>query len=291
MTSGQASNASTSPFATVWSPRRLSFSRSDGTPKYIAIARAIASAITEGELSSGSALPSQKDLADSFGVTVMTVRQAVQLLAEQGLVSAAQGKGTYITQQPYRLPLGPLSSFSAQIAASGRTLRTEILGYAAVDVSPLEQTRMGLSSARAFELVRLRYVDGRPLVLQTSLLTHDISEAVAVESLATRSLYDVLHTDLGVRVERATETVQAISLDAESAGPLKRSVGDAALLSARLTYSEAGAAVLDDRALMAGDSVVISTERRAHEQGVNLILSSDAMNPSEPYSPLSRINH
>lgn len=256
-----------------WSPRRLSFSRSDGTPKYVAISRAIASAVTEGTLREGEVLPSQKELAESFGVTVMTVRQAVQTLVEQGMLSTSQGKGTFVTRPPYRLGMGPLSSFAAQIAASGRTLRTEVLGYGPVVVSPLEQQRMGLSTPEAFELVRLRVVDGDPVILQTSLLTHDISARVDVATLVHRSLYEVLGEALGVVVDRATETLQAVRLDRESARVLDRKEGEPALLSARLTVDSVGTPVVDDRALTAGDRVVVSTERRADEAGLSLVLA------------------
>lgn len=271
-----------------WSPQRISFSRDDGLPKYISIARALASAITEQELPAGESIPSQKDLAESFGVTIMTVRQAILMLTEQGLLTSEQGKGTYVRNQPYRLPLGPLASFAAQIEASGRTLRTEILGYAAIAVSPLEQRRMGLARPEAFELVRLRLVDGEPLVLQTSLLPRDIAEGIDLSLLETRSLYDLLRIDLGIRIGRATETVQAINLDPESAALLHRAEGEAALLSARLTYSAEGSAIVDDRALTAGDSVVVSAERRADETGLELVLSSDAQAIADDSVPFMR---
>lgn len=272
-----------------WSPRRLSFSRSDGTPKYVAISRAIASAVSEGTLRDGEVLPSQKELADSFGVTVMTVRQAIQTLVEQGLLSTSQGKGTFVSRPPYRLGMGPLSSFAAQISASGRTLRTEVLGYGPVVVSPLEQRRMVRRTPEAFELIRLRIVDGEPVILQTSLLTEDIAEHVDVSTLAHRSLYEVLHEELGVVVDRATETLHAVRLDGESARLLGRKAGEPALLSARLTVDATGVPVLDDRALTAGDRVVVSTERRPDEAGLSLVLSNgpDEL-PPPPGSPRRR---
>lgn len=276
--------------STPWSPQRISFNRVDGTPKYVAISRAISSAITERELSSGELLPSQKELADSFGVTVMTVRQAIQQLTEQGILTTEQGKGTYVARQPYRLPLGPLSSFAAQIEASGRTLRTEVLGYAAIEVSPIEQRRMRLATPDAFELVRVRYVDGIPLVIQTSLLPVEIAQRIDVADLETRSLYELLHADLGIRIDRATETVQATNLDAETAALLQRTPGDAALLSARLTFSSVGTAIVDDRALTAGDSVVISADRRADEPGISLMMSSDAPTIADNSVPFLRAN-
>jgi GntR family transcriptional regulator len=269
-----------------WSPQAISFHRSDGTPKYIAIGRAIASAITEGELPEGALLPSQRDLADSFGVTIMTVRQAIQVLTEQGIVVPTQGRGTYVTRQPYRLPLGPLASFAAQIEASGRKLHTEVLGFGPIDVSPIEQRRMGLPTAEAFEVVRLRIVDGRPAVLQTSLLPREAGLRLDAAELTTRSLYDVLQKDLGRTIARATETVQATLLDAETARILGRREGEAALVSARLTFDAHGVAVLDDRALTAGDTVVVSTERRAEDIGITLMLSDDAELPEGRPMPL-----
>lgn len=271
-----------------WTPQRISFSRNDGLPKYIAIARALALAITEQELRAGETLPSQKELAESFGVTVMTVRQAIQTLTDQQLLSTEQGKGTYVRSQPYRLPMGPLASFAAQIEASGRTLRTEVLGYSDIEISPIEQRRMSLPSTRAFELVRLRYVDGQPLVLQTSLLPPGVAEQIDVNELDKRSLYEMLHTDLGIRIGRATETVQATNLDGESAGLLRRHEGDAALLSARLTFSTDGMAVVDDRALTAGDSVVVSAERHPDESGLELMLSSDSPTLADDSVPFVR---
>ncbi|GAB2817655.1 hypothetical protein GCM10027022_04550 [Alpinimonas psychrophila] len=271
-----------------WSPQRISFNRNDGTPKYVAISRAIASAIVEHELTSGESLPSQKELAESFGVTVMTVRQAIQVLIEQGLLSAEQGKGTYVSGRPYRLPLGPLSSFAAQIEASGRTLRTEVLGYAAIEVSPIEQARMGLRTPEAFELVRLRFVDREPLVLQTSLLPREIGIGLDIAALKTRSLYDLLYSDAGIRIERATETIQATNLDAESADLLRKKAGDAALLSSRLTFSIEGHTVVDDRALTAGNSVVVSADRRADEPGLPLRPSRDVASVPDVSVPFVR---
>jgi GntR family transcriptional regulator len=273
---------------TPWSPQRISFNRNDGTPKYVAISRAIASAIVEHELTSGESLPSQKELAESFGVTVMTVRQAIQVLIEQGLLSVEQGKGTFVSGRPYRLPLGPLSSFAAQIEASGRTLRTEVLGYAVIEVSPIEQVRMGLITPEAFELVRLRIVDGEPLVLQTSLLPREIGMGLDIAALKSRSLYDLLYSDAGIRIERATETIQATNLDAESARLLRMTAGDAALLSARLTFSIEGMTVVDDRALTAGSSVVVSADRRADEPGLPLTPSSDVASVADVSVPFVR---
>lgn len=110
--------------------------------------------------------------------------------------------------------------------------------------------------------------------LQTSLLPPAIAAELDVSLLRTRSLYGILWHDLGIRIDRATETVRATSLDAESATLLGRTEGEPALLSARLTHSADGRAVVDDRALTAGDSVVVVAERRASEPGLEFKLAA-----------------
>ncbi|PRI11177.1 GntR family transcriptional regulator [Leucobacter massiliensis] len=271
-----------------WTPQRISFSRNDGLPKYVAIARAITLAITDGELTAGQTLPSQKELAESFGVTVMTVRQAIQLLTEQELLTTEQGKGTYVRGAQFRLPLGRLASLAAEVEASGRTLSTEVLGFAPIEISPIEQQRMGLDAPEAVELIRLRFVDGVPFILQTSLLPPALAAALDPAALAERSLYEMLETTHGIRVERASETVQATSLDAESARLLGRRAGEPALLSSRLTFSADGVPVTDDRALTAGDAVVVSAERHANHGGMSLQLSSDAEALADSSLPFMR---
>lgn len=110
--------------------------------------------------------------------------------------------------------------------------------------------------------------------LQTSLLPPAIAAELDASLLRTRSLYGILWHDLGIRIDRATETVRATSLDAESATLLGRTEGEPALLSARLTHSADGRAVVDDRALTAGDSVVVVAERRASEPGLEFKLAA-----------------
>lgn len=276
--------------SSAWSPKRLSFNRNDGLPKYIAIARAIAAAVRDEELIPGQVLPAQRELAESFGVTVMTVRQAITVLTEQGLLTSEQGRGTYVLAQPFRLPMGRLASLADQVAASGRTLRTDVLGFGLIEVSPLEQQRMGLGVPEAYELVRLRLVDGEPFILQTSLLPREIGTALDADALQERSLYELIAEGLGIRVARANETVQATALDHESASLLRRRVGEPALLSSRLTFSEQEVAVVDDRALTAGDSVVVSAERQAPDSVLSLLLSDDAPDLADSSLPFMRGN-
>ncbi|MFY8143978.1 MAG: FadR/GntR family transcriptional regulator [Caulobacter sp.] len=66
---------------------------------YQQVARSIAASIAEGRYAPGDRLPSERGLADSFGVSRPTIRDAMIALEFQGLVEARQGSGVYVTAQ------------------------------------------------------------------------------------------------------------------------------------------------------------------------------------------------
>ncbi len=96
-------------------------------PKYQAIYSVLRQQILDGDYAAGSKLPPQQELADSFGVTLMTLRQAIAALESDGLVWAARGKGTFVSDRPVDISLGNLSSFAEQMRAAGVPLETEVL--------------------------------------------------------------------------------------------------------------------------------------------------------------------
>src|SRR5699024_2817918 len=118
-----------------------------------------------------------------------------------------EGDRTLVRTQPHRLALGSLASFDDQVRAAGRELTTTVLGHGPVTISPIEQRRMGLPTPEAHELVRLRVVDGEPLILQSTLLPPDLADRLDLAELGHQSLYDML-TSLGAPVVRATETIR-----------------------------------------------------------------------------------
>ncbi|MCC8249365.1 UTRA domain-containing protein [Saccharothrix luteola] len=102
-----------------------------------------------------------------------------------------------------------------------------------------------------------------PLLLQTSYLPAGL---IDVETLRHQSLYRLLE-EAGRPVRQASETIQAVALTAEQARVLRREPGSPALSSSRLSRGEDGTPLVDDRALLVGDTV-ITAERAV--TGTNL---------------------
>lgn len=253
----------------------------DLTPKYLRICRLMTEAIETGRLRPGDALPSQKEMAEHYGVTLMTLRQAMRVLAENGHLRIEHGRGTFIADRPYRLPLDGLGSFARQIGTD-HTLRTELLAAQDMPAPHGVPARMGLKDTTVFCITRLRFVDDVPLVYSMSLLDPALGRRLDLDGLQNGSLYEALAEQLGVVVDRAVETFRASLIDEPEATWLHRAVGSPALVSSRLTYARDGTALVDDRAIMPGDGVVISTERRTDDPALQLRLRLD-------HEPLTRV--
>ena len=251
----------------------------DRQPKYLRIHADLRDRITSGQWPAGTSLPAQRDLAAEFGVSIMTLRQALQLLADDGLIAARHGSGTYVAAR-YEYDLGHLRSFAADLAAQGAEIRTRLL--AAEIITPADEVSARLGDpGQVLRLRRLRLAGARPLILQTSYLPLPLADGLDPADLAQRGLYTVLARH-GLAVTRASETITPCVLGAPEAGNLDRPAGSPALLSHRISFTAAGLAVVDDHALLPGDSVAITANRSADRLDVHYSLHPRAPRPPSP---------
>lgn len=243
----------------------------DRQPKYLRIHAELRDRITSGQWPAGTSLPAQRDLAGEFGVSIMTLRQALQLLADDGLIAARHGSGTYVAAR-YEYDLGHLRSFAADLAAQGAEISTRLL--AAGTVIPPEEVGARLGGpAQVLRLRRLRLAAGRPLIVQTSYLPLPLTSALDPALLSDRGLYGLL-AEHGLAVARATETIAPALLAQPDATDLARPPGTPALLSHRLSYTAASVPVVDDHATLPGDTVAITANRSPDHLDVHYSLST-----------------
>jgi GntR family transcriptional regulator len=232
------------------------------TPQYLRIYRDLNKKIATGELAAGARLPTQRELARRFGVTVMTVRHALQLLAQEELLVMRQGLGTYVAPPRIRYAMGNLRSLAQEVAGQGLDLKTRVLKRGLVEPHPHVADLLRTDPGEAvYGIERLRFVGARPIVYQSSQLRAWLGEALADADLSDVSLYDYLHEELHIEIGHAQEWIRAVPLSAGEAVLLEEEAGAATLMSERLTFSGAGEPILFDRAYLPGDRVSIATER------------------------------
>ena len=232
------------------------------TPHYLRIYRDLKTQIADGVLAPNERLPPQRELAARHGVTVMTVRQALQLLEQEEAVVVRHGLGTFVAPQRIHYAMGNLRSFAQEVTHQGLELKTRVLRRELSEPHPHVADLLRLEAGEpVLSIERLRFVGPEPVVYQHSQLQPWLAEAVERVDLTDISLYDYLQSELRIELTHAQERIHAIGLGAHEATLLEREPASAALLSERVTFSVAGVPVMFDRAFLPGDRVSVAAER------------------------------
>ena len=235
-------------------------------PRYHQIAEALRTRIREGTLRPGARLDTQRRLATSFGVTLMTLRQALELLEREHLISRRHGLGTFVAAPSIDYDILQLRRFAGDLSAKGEHVATRLLTtrFSPPDRRVGDALSLG-PGERVLVVARLRLVDGHPMSLQRSFLPAHIGDDVARADLALTPLHHVLEHKLGIVIHSARETVSAVRLARREARELGCPAGAPAFESERVSYDAAGAPVVFDRVFIPGDRFRIT--RELHYEG------------------------
>lgn len=222
---------------------------SSSLPLYQQLQRALRQAIEGRVLGPDDALPPERDLADEFHVSRITVRKAIDGLVSEGLLIRRQGSGTFVSSRVEK-NFSKLTSFSEDMRARGRTPHSVWLRKSAGSVSPEEALTLRSSPGTpVFRFHRIRFADDAPMAVEyATVLGSCLPSIDAVES----SLYEALERT-GNRPVRALQRLRAVLLAAEQAELLKANEKDAGLLVERLGFLKDGRAVEFSQSYYRGD--------------------------------------
>ncbi len=218
-------------------------------PRYRVLAEALSRQIASGELAPGAALPPERQLAEDFGVSRVTIRSAIKHLAREGLVDQRRGSGTYVTDRVSQ-PLSVLTSFSEDVAARGLLAEQRLVTSGTGTASPEEVIGLGLPPGTPVtRITRLRSADGQPLAIEASTV---IQDALPTPELIDGSLYATMAAH-DLRPVRAVQRLTAIAIEARAAELLDVAPGAPGLLITRVGFAEDGRAVEFTRSTFRGD--------------------------------------
>ncbi|WP_375463752.1 phosphonate metabolism transcriptional regulator PhnF [uncultured Methylobacterium sp.] len=138
--------------------------RGEGLAAWRQIADALAAEIGGGALAAGAQLPTEAALAGRFSVNRHTVRRALAVLAERGLVRATQGRGTFVEARPLAYPIGPRTRFSEIVSRAGREAWGDLVAAATVPPDAETAEALGIAAgAEVLELLTVHRADGTPI--------------------------------------------------------------------------------------------------------------------------------
>lgn len=173
------------------------------------------------ELGPGVLLPSERVLADRYGVARMTVRQELARMAADGVVVRKPRLGTF-TAEPKTAQVDLITSFSGYARQHGMTPGAQVVHADVEAASPrladLLEVPLGTPLLR---LVRLRTADGEPMALERTHLSVDRFPGIEDLDWTDRSLYQELGQRWGVKVDRTLSKISAVLPEQEEARLLK----------------------------------------------------------------------
>jgi GntR family transcriptional regulator len=212
-----------------------------------------------GALDPGAVLPSERLLAQRYGVARATVTQAIDGLAARGLVYRVQGSGTFVAEPKFRQPL-TLTSFTEDMRARGMTPGSVVRGQAIVPASEVVARHLALvPGTPVVHLERVRTADGEPMALERTHLPAQRLPCREDADLTDTSLYELLERKWGVRVAEADQWASVVRVSEEEAALLHVSAEQPALLFQRVTRDPAGTPVEYVRSLYRGDRYEVHT--------------------------------
>lgn len=205
-------------------------------PRSIEISETLIREIASGLLPDGSRLPTERQMAADYGVAVGTLRKALAVLEEKGLLERVQGSGNYVRRRANVQSV--YSQFRLEKLGGGGLPTAQIVDLMNT-TSPESALAFGFS-ATALRIDRLRSLDGHPVALERIWLDGRYG-ASADASQMSESLYAFYRDHLGLVISRVEDSVGVSDLPAWAKLP-GINAGDASGYIKRRAWSQSGEA-------------------------------------------------
>jgi GntR family transcriptional regulator len=211
--------------------------------RYRTIADELRRSVEAGEFGAGRLLPSESELSAVHGVSRVTVRKALELLRDEGLIDSRQGFGWFVAADPLRQALGRLGTIEEQLSELGVASERRVVGFRFVTAPP--RARQVLGSTSVLEVRRVNLADGHPFARVTVWCPDELGASLSRAQVEKAPFYELLDVEIG----RATQTIGAAAAGATDAELLQVPVGSPVLRCERVTRD------VDDRPILLSEHV------------------------------------
>ena len=229
-------------------------------PTYVKIKETIQHRIESGELVPGAPLPSERALAEQYGLSRMTVRQALSDLVTAGALYREQGRGTFVSAR--KMQQRNITSFSDTVRQKGFTPGTKVIGFAVVR-PPAEIAERLMTPGEVYRAMRIRLADETPVAVEEVFIPLHICPGLKLGDL-TSSLYQLIGDTFGHKIGSADSSVSAHHPSARQQQYLNITRNTPILKIDSLYYSASGATLYYERAVYRADmyeyNIRISTQ-------------------------------
>ena len=213
----------------------------------------LAQKIISNEWSVGDRLPTEFELCEQYGVSRITVRQALTELERDGLISRKQGVGTFVSIPKIEQSLTSFYSMSEEFRKRGLKPRTEVVEFRIESAERTVRKALAIEEGQTvYHIKRLRFADDLLMAIEYTYLPEVLFPNLTKAELDSNALYDVMRNRFGVVTSSARESFGAIAISKDDAKYFGLAEGYPALDLERFAYSGSDC-VEYTRGVMRGD--------------------------------------
>ena len=210
-------------------------------PAYIQIHDQIKKDIDQGVWEVGQRLPSERQLSEDFAVSRMTLRQAVTLLVEEGVLERRVGSGTFVASTRVQEKMRGTTSFTEIIKAQGKEPSSKLISYRRTLPSKKEVDQLGLKPTdNIIRMERVRYADKVPVVYEVATVPEKFIKTFKKEEV-TSHFFQTLE-EHGYRIGKSQQTIYARLASEKIASYLEIAKGHPILGLTQISYFDDGTA-------------------------------------------------
>jgi len=262
-------------------------------PLHHQVFRDLRAALDAREWAAGERMPTERELAERYGCSLITVRHALGELVREGRIERTRGRGTFVMQPRIDRDIAGTMSFAEEMRRRGLDPATRVVTSRIESAGEAVASLLGMAEdAPVVFLERVRLGGGEPLILEQARLPAERFPGLLAFDFERRSLYDILSERYATRIVRARETVEPVMLRRREAELLELPTRSLALQIDGIAHAADGSAVEAARSFVRGDRTRYYLERdviRAHwmetEMPERMRVAVAGVGRREPSSP------
>jgi len=207
-------------------------------PIYFQIEQHIREKIDKKELKPGEMIPSEREFAEKYQISRMTVRQAITNLVNEGYLQRERGKGTFVAVKKFEKNVRGLTSFSEDMRSRGLEPGTQVLDFIIIEADPLIASSLQIEEgAKVYQIERLRLADQQPIAFEVFYMSEDLVPGLTRE-VAGHSIYQYVESEIGLHLTSGVQELEATTAHKREASALAIKVGAPVLYIQQITFLE-----------------------------------------------------
>lgn len=227
-------------------------------PRYSQIISYYRSLIESGKLAEGDKMPTEETIGETFGVSRITVRQALDGLAQSGYIYKIQGKGSFVEAKKAGMQLNHLIGFSDEMRSIGMEPSTSLISQSLEFPSEPVANALELDGTQKVYIIsRLRCADAVPMAVETVCLPFARFAGIETYDMS-KSLYTLFRQRYGCEPAKAIQSIQSGLAKAKEAKQLQIKAGAPVLRITRTAYDGAGVPFEYTESVYRGDKYVFN---------------------------------